>query len=40
MAKLNIPGYQIKAHVGSGGMAVVFRATQESLQRSVALKIL
>lgn len=40
MAKLNIPGYQIKAHVGSGGMAVVFRATQESLQRSVALKVL
>lgn len=40
MAKLNIPGYQIKAHVGSGGMAVVFRAIQESLQRSVALKVL
>ena len=40
MAKLNIPGYQIKAHVGSGGMAAVFRAIQESLQRSVALKVL
>ena len=40
MAKLNIPGYQVKAHIGSGGMAVVFRATQESLQRSVALKVL
>jgi serine/threonine protein kinase len=40
MAKLNIPGYQMKAHVGSGGMAVVFRAMQESLQRSVALKVL
>ena len=40
MAKLNIPGYQIKAHVGSGCMAVVFRAIQESLQRSVALKVL
>ena len=40
MAKLNIPGYQIKAHVGSGGMAVVFRAVQESLQRPVALKVL
>jgi len=38
--KLNIPGYQIKAHVGSGGMAVVFRALQESLQRPVALKVL
>ena len=40
MPKLNIPGYQIKAHVGSGGMAVVFRALQESLQRPVALKVL
>lgn len=40
MAKLNIPGYQIKAHIGSGGMAVVFRAIQESLQRPVALKVL
>ena len=40
MAKLNIPGYQVKAHIGSGGMAVVFRATQESLERSVALKVL
>ncbi len=40
MAKLNIPGYQIQAHVGSGGMAVVFRAMQTSLQRLVALKVL
>jgi serine/threonine protein kinase len=40
MAKLDIPGYRIKAHIGSGGMAVVFRAVQESLQRSVALKVL
>jgi serine/threonine protein kinase len=40
MAKLDIPGYQIKAHIGSGGMAVVFRAIQESLQRPVALKVL
>ena len=40
MPKLNIPGYQIKAHVGTGGMAAVFRAVQESLQRPVALKVL
>lgn len=40
MPTLNIPGYQIKAHIGSGGMAVVFRALQESLQRPVALKVL
>lgn len=40
MAKLNIPGYQVTAHIGTGGMAAVFRATQESLQRSVALKVL
>ncbi|NIM71722.1 MAG: protein kinase [Gammaproteobacteria bacterium] len=40
MPNLNIPGYQIKAHIGSGGMAVVFLAEQESLQRPVALKVL
>ncbi len=40
MAKLNIPGYKIQAHVGSGGMAAVFRAVQTSLQRQVALKVL
>jgi serine/threonine protein kinase len=40
MAKLNIPGYKIQAHVGSGGMAAVFRAMQTSLQRQVALKVL
>ena len=40
MAKLNIPGFEIKSHVGSGGMAVVFLAIQTSLERPVALKIL
>ena len=40
MPRLNIPGYEIKAHIGSGGMAVVFQAIQESLQRPVALKVL
>ncbi len=40
MAKLNIPGFQIKAHIGSGGMATVFQAIQTSLERPVALKVL
>jgi serine/threonine protein kinase len=40
MPSLSIPGYNIKAHIGSGGMAVVFLAEQESLQRPVALKVL
>ena len=40
MAKLNIPGFEIKSHVGSGGMAVVFLAIQTSLERPVALKVL
>lgn len=40
MPSLTIPGYQMKAHIGSGGMAVVFLAEQESLQRPVALKVL
>jgi serine/threonine protein kinase len=35
-----IPGYQIEARVGAGGMAVVFRARDERLRRPVALKIL
>jgi len=36
----NIPGYQIEARIGAGGMAVVFRAHDERLRRPVALKIL
>jgi len=33
-----IPGYQILGKLGQGGMGVVWRATQESTQRPVALK--
>ena len=32
--------YQIKAKIGEGGMATVFRAYQPSLERYVALKVL
>jgi formylglycine-generating enzyme required for sulfatase activity len=35
-----IPGYRIKRELGHGGMATVFLATQESLDRSVALKVM
>jgi serine/threonine-protein kinase PpkA len=37
---MEIPGYKIKHRVGQGGMASVYLATQESLERSVVLKIL
>ncbi|MBN1378941.1 MAG: serine/threonine protein kinase [Gammaproteobacteria bacterium] len=36
----NIPGYKIKRKLGSGGMADVYLATQESFGRDVAIKIL
>jgi outer membrane protein assembly factor BamB/serine/threonine protein kinase len=35
-----IAGYKLEEQIGAGGMAVVFRARDERLQRQVALKIL
>ncbi len=37
---MEIPGYKIDREIGKGGMATVYLATQESLERSVVLKIL
>ncbi|MFW6162550.1 MAG: protein kinase domain-containing protein, partial [Planctomycetota bacterium] len=34
------PGYRIKAIIGHGGMGTVFRATQLSMDREVAIKVL
>jgi serine/threonine protein kinase len=37
---MEIPGYKIEREIGKGGMATVYLAIQESLNRSVVLKIL
>ncbi len=37
---MEIPGYKIEKEIGKGGMATVYLAIQESLERSVVLKIL
>jgi len=37
---INIPGYRILRPIGEGGMASVFLAVQESLEREVALKVM
>jgi len=37
---IEIPGYQIKREIGSGGMASVYLAVQTSLEREVAIKVM
>lgn len=37
---IQVPGYTIHSAIGHGGMASVFLATQESLNRKVAIKVL
>lgn len=37
---MEVPGYQIKRTIGQGGMATVYLAIQESLDRAICLKVL
>ncbi|WP_031302953.1 serine/threonine-protein kinase, partial [Pseudomonas sp. EGD-AK9] len=37
---IDIPGYEIERELGDGAMAVVYLATQRSLERKVALKVM
>jgi serine/threonine-protein kinase PpkA len=37
---MNITGYTIENQIGKGGMAIVYRAIQDSLNRPVALKVM
>ncbi|MET1079445.1 MAG: protein kinase [Pseudomonas sp.] len=39
-ALIEIPGYTVHRRLGQGGMAEVYLATQDSLQRKVAIKVL
>lgn len=37
---ISIPGYKINKTIGRGGMATVYQATQESIGREVAIKVM
>ncbi len=39
-AKIEIPGYTLKGELGRGGMATVYLAIQDSLDREVAIKVM